>query len=192
MNYPKTIAVFVATILPLGLIVSPALAHTGGHEAGMMAGLAHPLLGPDHLLAMLAVGIWAAMRPAKMAWHGPVVFLLMVGVGALLGMSGVAYSLVEPGIVASVILLGVMVAIGRQLPASVGLAAIAVFALMHGQAHGLVAAGTGEVFILGVLAMTAVLHLVGYLVGKRLHQFRYGAWLAGSFIAAGGLALINT
>ncbi len=192
MKYSKISAVSAATILSVGLMTSPTLAHTGGHGTGMMMGLAHPLLGLDHLLAMLAVGLWAAMRPAKMAWQGPMVFLAMILVGAVLGISGLAYSAVEPGILASVLLLGLMVATGRHLPASAGLAAIAVFAMMHGQAHGLAAGeGSGMGFVAGMLAMTAGLHLLGYGLGKRLHQFKYGAWVAGSVIAAGGLALIT-
>ena len=192
MNDSKTSAVLTATVLSFGFMASPALAHPG-HGAGLMVGLAHPLLGLDHLLAMVAVGVWAAMRPAKSAWHGPAVFLALMMVGALLGLGGVATSFVEPGILASVVLLGLMVASGRHLPKAAGLAAIAGFALLHGQAHGLEAGGgalTG--FIAGMLAMTAVLHMAGYLVGKQLHQFKYGAWIAGGVIAAGGLALITT
>lgn len=193
MNYIKTGAISATTILTIGLITSPALAHAGGQGGSMMVGFAHPLLGLDHLLAMVAVGLWAAMQPAKKAWQGPALFLSMIAVGALLGISGLTASFVEPGILASVFLLGLMVASGRYLRAGVGLAAIAGFALLHGQAHGLTAgAGGTPGFIAGMLAMTAILHFAGYQLGKQFHQFKYGAWIAGSVITASGLALITT
>ncbi len=174
-----------------GLMAGPALAHPGGHATGMIAGLAHPLLGVDHLLAMVAVGLWAAMQPARRAGYGPLVFLAMIAIGAMLGLNGVALSFVEPGILASVILLGLMVMVGRIMPVGVGLAAISGFALLHGQAHGLEGGGSGALFVAGMLVMSTGLHLVGYGFGRWFHQLKYGAWIAGSFIAAGGLALIN-
>ncbi len=193
MNDKKTGAICIATVLTAGLAASPALAHTGGHGVSLMAGFAHPLLGVDHLLAMLAVGVWAAIRPAKTGWQGPLLFLAAIAAGAVLGTNGLAISVLEPGIVASVVLLGLMVASGRHLPVGAGLLAIAGFALLHGQAHGLEAgAGSATGFIAGMLVTTAGLHIAGYLAGRQLQQFKYGAWIAGSVIAAGGLALITT
>lgn len=188
----KYIKIFAMAVGSLGIMNSPALAHSGGHVSGMMAGLAHPLLGVDHLLVLFFVGVWAAFRPTTTAWQGPVVFLAMMAFGGGLVLMGLTLPFVEVGILASVLLLGLMIMLGRHLPMSTGLAAIAGVALLHGQAHGFEAVGAGVSFMMGVLVMTGALHLAGYGLGRQLHQLKYGAWCAGSLVAAGGLALITT
>ncbi len=173
----------------LTLIATPSFAHTGGLVGGFHSGLTHPVMGMDHLLAMIAVGIWSAGQPLRSAWQGPVVFVAMLAAGALLGVGGVALPFVEPGILASVVLLGLMIATTRELPASLGLGAIAVFALMHGHAHGTEAAGALAGYMAGFMLTSAGLHLAGFGVGRFLSLNRYGLVASGLAIAAGGLVL---
>ena len=173
----------------LTLVATPSFAHTGGLVGGFQSGLSHPVLGMDHLFAMVAVGIWSAGQPLRTAWRGPVVFIAMLAAGALLGVGGVALPFVEPGILASVVLLGLMIATARELPQSLGLGAIAAFALMHGHAHGTEAAGALAGYMSGFLLTSASLHLAGFGVGRFLLLNRYGLIASGLAIAAGGLVL---
>ena len=168
----------------------PALAHSGGTLTGLSAGLAHPFLGLDHLLAMLAVGLWAAAQPDARAWRGPAVFLALLALGSLAGVSGLALSFVEPGILASIVVLGAMILAGRRLPASLGLALLGGFALLHGIAHGSEAAGAFGGYMAGFLTASAVLHLGGYACGRLLARVGYGLPAAGLGIGLAGLALI--
>lgn len=173
----------------LTLIATPSFAHTGGVVGGLQSGLTHPIFGLDHLLAMVAVGLWSAGQPPRTAWQGPVVFVVMLAAGALFGVGGVSMPFVEPGILASVVLLGLMIATARQLPSSLGLAAIAGFALMHGHAHGTEAAGALAGYMAGFMLTSATLHAAGYGAGRFLAMSRYGLIASGLAIAAGGLVL---
>src|SRR3954468_20346703 len=93
------------------LAASPALAHPGqGHVASFQAGFAHPLTGMDHMLAMVSVGLWAALRGGKAVWAGPLPFLAAMTAGGALGLAGVQLPLAEPAVLASVIVLGILVA----------------------------------------------------------------------------------
>ncbi|TIV49343.1 MAG: HupE/UreJ family protein, partial [Mesorhizobium sp.] len=126
----------LAVILLLAAAM-PAYAHVGtGSTSSFAAGFAHPLSGLDHMTAMVAVGLWAAMRGGKALWAWPLAFLgAMLGGGAL-GMLHVPVPFVEPGILASVVALGLLVALAIDLPVSAGVAIIGLFALFHGHAHG--------------------------------------------------------
>ena len=168
----------------------PALAHTGGALTGLGAGLAHPLLGPDHLLAMLAVGVWAATRPSEQAWQGPAVFVALLALGGLLGFSGLALPFVEPGILASVVVLGAMILAARRLPAALSLTVLGGFALLHGHAHGSEAAGAFGGYMAGFLLASVALHLGGFAAGRGLARWRYGLPAAGLGIGLAGLALV--
>jgi urease accessory protein len=182
---------FKRTLAVAGLTVAatPALAHTGGTVAGFASGFAHPILGLDHLLAMVAVGVWSAAQPARLAWRGPAVFVAMLGVGALFGMNGISLPFVEPGILASVVILGLMIAVARMLPAALGLVAIGGFALLHGHAHGTEAAGALAGYMTGFLLASALLHGAGYGAGRIAANMRFGLIASGLAIAAGGLVL---
>lgn len=173
-----------------------ALAHPGhGAALSIGAGLAHPF-GADHLLAMLAVGMWsAAALPAGRRWLGPVAFLGAMTLGAALAMAGLAPSFVETGIAATLLLLGVMLAAATRVPATAGLALVATAASLHGLAHGaeLPAGASALGYAVGFLATTALLHGGG--VGLGLALRRHGATpmrAIGAVLGTTGLVLIAT
>ncbi|MEJ2228037.1 MAG: HupE/UreJ family protein [Alphaproteobacteria bacterium] len=185
----KQIATLAVFVMVAAMVGTPALAHTGGPVSGLYSGLTHPLFGLDHLLAMIAVGVWSAALPVNRAWQGPVLFVAMLALGAALGMGGVAFPLVEPGIIASVIILGAMIAAFRFIPSAVGLAAIGGFALLHGHAHGTEAAGAVASYMVGFMIASAALHLAGYAGGRLVNRLRYGLVASGVAFSAAGLLL---
>ena len=148
----------------LMLAAGPALAHPGhGSTASFAAGIAHPFGGLDHITVMAAVGLWAALRGGRALWLWPAAFVGVMLVGAALGMAHVPVPLVEPGILASVVALGLLVALAVDLPVWTGAAIVAVFALLHGHAHGTEVAETvsGAEYMAGFALATATLHGVG-------------------------------
>lgn len=178
-------------LLPLlALSATAAQAHTGDHGAGFAAGFGHPLGGLDHVLAMVAVGLWAAQSGGRRLWAVPAVFLAALAAGALGAAAGLALPLAEPGSVGSVLVLGALVALGARLPAWAGLTLVAAFALCHGHAHGAgLPAGGGLVYGLGFMAASLLLHIAGALP---VLAARLPGWLTragGAAIAAAGLAL---
>ena len=178
-------------LVTLCLLVGTASAHTGDHATvtGFAGGLAHPLSGLDHLLAMVAIGLWAAQQGGRALWAIPAAFVGAMGVGGGLALAGLVLPHVETGIAASVLVLGLLIATRRQWAAPVGMIIAAAFALFHGYAHGLgmPQAASPALYALGFVLATACLHgvgITGSLVGRRAVQ------LAGVGIAATGLALI--
>ncbi len=180
-----------------------AAAHTGAdagahHGLGFAAGLAHPFTGADHLFAMLAVGVWSAlaMRGAK-RWVAPIGFAAMLLAGALVGLAGVALPAVEPMIAASLLALGLLLAVRRSLPAVAAAAVAGAFALFHGVAHGAELAGAASpaLALAGMLMGTLALHGVGLGLGQLLIQ--RDQWLpriagaAGLGVAAFGAVLLT-
>jgi urease accessory protein len=158
-----TISVLAAT-----LIATPALAHVDPVAHGSMAvGMLHPMLGTDHLAAMLAVGILAATAPSRAQWTMPVAFVGAMAVGFALAVAGVQAPLVEPAILASVIVLGGLLAMAARVSMG-GLVALgAGFGLFHGAAHGMETGGAGVVgFAAGMLVATALLHAAGTLFAR--------------------------
>ena len=152
----------LAALLVLG--ASPAFAHVGvGSTASFAAGVAHPLSGLDHIAVMVAVGLWAALKGGRALWVWPAAFVGVMLIGGALGMAHVAIPFVEPGILASVVTLGLLVALAVDLPVAAGAAVVAVFALLHGHAHGSeVAENVGGIeYIAGFALATATLHGVG-------------------------------
>jgi urease accessory protein len=148
----------------LALGVSPAFAHVGvGSTASFAAGLAHPLSGLDHIAVMIAVGLWAALKGGRALWVWPAAFVGVMLAGAALGMAHVPVPFVEPGILASVVALGLMVALAVDLPVWLGAVVIGAFALLHGHAHGSeVAENVGGLeYMAGFALATASLHLTG-------------------------------
>src|SRR6476469_10071881 len=116
---------------------STACARTSVSPAhDLVHGLAHPLTSLDHVLAMFAVGLWAAQRGGRAIWFVPLTFVVVMTLGAALGMSGVTVPFVEPGIVLSVIILGVFVAAAVRIPLAVSAGIVGLFAIVHGYAHG--------------------------------------------------------
>jgi urease accessory protein len=152
------------TLIAGMLIATPALAHPGhGAAASFAAGIAHPLTGLDHITVMIAVGLWAALKGGRALWVWPATFVGVMLAGGALGMAHVPLPYVEPGILASVVALGLMVALAVDLPVAVGGAIVGAFALLHGHAHGTEVAETlgGAEYMAGFALATASLHLAG-------------------------------
>ena len=177
----------------LAAAAAPAFAHLDSAEHGsLMAGVSHPLSGADHVLAMVAVGLWASQIGGRALLAVPAAFVATMAVGFLLAVSGVALPFVEPAVLASVIGLGLLVATAVRLPTAASAAIVGLFALFHGHAHGgeLGAAGAVQ-FGLGFLVSTAILHAAG--VGLGLSLSRMGTIatrVLGAATALGGAALI--
>ncbi len=152
----------IAAILIAGS--APAFAHVGhGTTESFAAGIAHPLSGLDHITVMVAVGLWAALKGGKAMWAWPAAFIGVMMVGGAMGMAHVGLPFVEPAILASVVALGLLVALAVDLPVAVGAAIIGGFALFHGHAHGVEAGETIGAFeyMAGFAISTAALHAVG-------------------------------
>jgi len=177
-------------MIALCLLTGTASAHTGEHTVtGFASGLTHPLMGLDHLLAMIAIGLWAAQQGGRALWAVPAAFVVAMVVGGGLAWSGVALPHVETGIALSVLVLGLLIATRRRWVVPAGMAIAAGFALFHGYAHGLETpqAASPALYGLGFVLATVCLHgtgIAGSLVG------RYATQAAGVGIAASGLALI--
>lgn len=156
----------LSLIAAFTLLPTFAFAHPGHDTSGMMAGLLHPLLGWDHLLAMVAVGMLAVMGRQKLAWQLPVAFVSFMLIGALMGINGIAIPAVESGILLSLIALGGFLAFGRRTMSAyvpVLSACCAVFGMLHGNAHGLELPATAQAtsYIAGFTLATIALHLAG-------------------------------
>ncbi len=162
--------------LAFALALVPTLAHAHpGHGAttgGIGWGLAHPFSGLDHILAMIAVGLWAVQLGKRALWILPLSFVCSMAAGAALGMSGVTLPFVEPGILASVIVLGALVAFAKRLPLGASAAVVAVAALFHGQAHGaeIPANAPGLLTAVGFILATTLLHTLGVALGLSLRH----------------------
>src|SRR5438552_13637461 len=114
-----------------------AYAHVGpGGSSGFLRGFSHPLTGLDHIVAMVAVGLWAAQRGGRSIWLVPVTFVIVMALGGVLGAAGIALPWVERGIIASVLVLGVLIAAAVRLPLAAATLLVGLFALFHGHAHG--------------------------------------------------------
>jgi urease accessory protein len=148
----------------LMVAAGPAIAHVGhGSTTSFTAGLGHPFGGVDHLTVMVMVGLWAGLKGGRALWVWPAVFVGVMLVGGVAGMESVPVPFVEPGILASVVALGLLVALAVDLPVAVGAGILAAFALFHGHAHGSEVADTlnGVEYMAGFALATAALHLAG-------------------------------
>ncbi len=176
-------------------VSAPALAHTGvGPVNSFAAGLEHPVFGPDHLLAMVAVGLWAALAAPKLFWVAPLGFVAGMLGGGVLGMTGMEVPGIEAMIVGSVVLFGALAMFKVQTAAVVAFAAAALFGAAHGFAHGaeMPDGGVALQYGAGFLIATAALHAIGAAVGlgvQRLNAARVGQ-AAGGAVAAAGIALM--
>jgi urease accessory protein len=173
----------------LALTTSPAYAHVGvGSTASLVAGLAHPLTGIDHVTVMVAVGMWAALKGGRALWVWPATFVGVMVIGGALGMLHVRLPYVEPVILASVVALGILVALAIDLPVWAGALVIGAFAVFHGHAHGSEVAETlsGAEYMAGFAIATACLHALGIglaLLMNRVH--------APALVRAAGLACVS-
>jgi urease accessory protein len=186
----SAIAALLMTLLAMS--VDPASAHTGGGGLGGFAsGFEHPLFGFDHLLAMLAVGIWGAQMGGRTVWTLPVTFPLVMAAGGILGMAGVPLPNVELGVALSVLVLGLAIAFAWRPFEPVALGIIAVFAIFHGYAHGveLPFAADPAAYSVGFVMATGAIHVAGIAVGLLIGKL-LGGWVSrglGGAIAVGGL-----
>ncbi|HEX5125955.1 MAG TPA: HupE/UreJ family protein [Rhodocyclaceae bacterium] len=188
----KSISKLTATA-SLGALPALAFAHLGNdaglhHGTGFLAGFTHPLTGLDHLCAMIAVGIWSAMNTRRI-WTVPISFAAVLLIGALAGMQGLTLPAVEPMIAASVLVLGLLVALRTKLPVAASAALIGVFAIFHGVAHGTELGGANSVpaAVSGMVLGTLLLHIVGLGIGHMLQQ--RSAWWPRAL--GGGVALLG-
>jgi urease accessory protein len=184
---PRLFPLLVFILLP-----TLAQAHPGipGHTHGLANGLMHPLTGLDHICAMVAVGLWAAQRGGRALWLVPSVFVSVMVLGGVLGMAAVPIPFVEPGIAASVLVLGVLIAAAVRLPLPVSALLVGVFAIFHGYAHGaeMPDSASGLAYGLGFVTATAGLHLFGIAVGmfaKRLGSARLARYTGGAIAVCG-------
>lgn len=177
------------------LTAGPACAHPGYlAESGFAHGILHPLGGIDHLAAMLAVGIWSAMaaRNGGRIWLAPLAFVATMLAGAGLGIAQVALPAVEPGIAASVLVLGLLIALRYAPSGPLGAVLIGLFALFHGHAHGTEATGSITAFIAGFAVATAAVHVAGIGIGQALIRVRLALPAAGTLIAVTGAYLLGS
>lgn len=145
------------------------LAHTNP-GSGAIDGFLHPLLGLDHLLAMLTVGLLSAQLGGRSIWTVPVTFVSLMAIGGILGLVGIDLPLVEYGIAASVVILGFVLVAKLNLPEWAAMTAVGVFAVFHGHAHGAELPAVDSViiaiaYVVGFLVATAGLHVIGALIG---------------------------
>jgi urease accessory protein len=188
----------IATLVAI-VMAGAAEAHTlGVAAAGFSAGLAHPFAGIDHLLAMIGIGLWAVQLAersgrASALYLVPAAFLVMMAVGGVAAMTGLPLPEVETGILGSVVVLGLLIAVAPQMPVAAGMAIAGVFALFHGHAHGgeLPEAASATLYALGFLLATTFLHAIGVALGLILQngRSRLVGRLGGAGIAAAGVAL---
>lgn len=170
------------------------LAHPGV-GAGFASGFVHPLTGPDHLLAMVGVGIWASQLGKPGIWVVPVTFPLAMAVGAVLGMAGLPLPGVEVGVAASALAVGLMILLAARPPVWAASLLVGAFAIFHGYAHGaeLPAAASPLVFGLGFVLATGLMHLTGITMGLA-YPLPWGSRVrraVGAGIAAGGLYFLR-
>ena len=174
------------------LVALPAWAHDGGGQAaGFLSGMLHPVSGLDHVLAMVAVGLWGAQLGAPAIWLLPVAFPLVMAFGGFLGLMGVPVPGVEIGIALSAVLLGVMVATQSRPPLGVAIALVGFFAVFHGHAHGteLPVGASGLLYSVGFVIVTGLLHATGIAVGL-VHRWERGRLAlrgAGAAVTAAGV-----
>jgi urease accessory protein len=166
MSNKRYLGVLIATFSLL--ITTTAQAHTlMAEETSSLAGMMHPFLGLDHLLTMLAIGLWAAQQGGSRLWQLPLAFLSMMLFGALLGQTGFALPSIEAGIASSLLLLGLMLMFAIRLTIVPSMLMVGLFAVFHGYAHGseIPQALTMVDYALGFMLATAALHGLGIGLG---------------------------
>lgn len=152
----------------LFLASEPAIAHDGtGLKGGFVSGFAHPLTGPDHMLAMIAVGLWGAFLGRPMIYLLPMIFPMMMTFGGAVAMVGVPLPPVELGIALSVVVLGAMILFAVRAPIWVACTIVGIFGLFHGYAHGLEIPSAADPigYSTGFVLATGMLHVFGITLG---------------------------
>jgi urease accessory protein len=193
MTHASRLTVLLGAI---AVAIAPlADAHVGvGETTGFLSGFAHPSGGLDHILAMIAVGLWAGQRGGRARWMIPVAFVAIMILGGVMGAMGVALPYVEQGIALSVLVLGALVAAAVTWPLPASMLLVGVFALFHGHAHGaeMPVSVSGIEYGAGFVLATAILHASGVgaaIVSRNLHRSVL-LRLSGTAIAASGVVLL--
>jgi urease accessory protein len=194
MRVPKSRAIAQAAAMVCALLLSTQLAQAHiqkGEAAGFLSGVRHPISGLDHVLAMIAVGLWGVQLGAPAIWVLPVAFPIVMAFGGMLGLMGVSLPGIEYGIAASAILLGAAVLFEARPPLTAAAALVGVFAIFHGYAHGteLPPGQSGLLYSIGFVVATGCLHAVGIGIGT-VHRWQWGqkfVRVAGGAVAAAGV-----
>lgn len=194
-NSPAPEALRAGTVaLVVALLIWPVIAWAhveSGQAGGLLSGLAHPVSGLDHVLAMVAVGLWGAQLGVPALWVLPVAFPMMMAFGGMLGLLGIPLPGVEIGIAVSAVVLGALVLGQIRLPLIAAVVVVAFFAVFHGHAHGteLALGQNAMLYSLGFVIATGMLHAVGIGIGL-IHRWDFGRGVlrgAGALVMAGGL-----
>lgn len=176
-----------AVAMMLFMFAGVASAHeSGGIAGGFSSGFMHPVLGWDHVIAMVAVGLWGAFLGSPAIWVLPVVFPLVMAFGGALGVIGIPVPAVETGIAVSAIVLGAMVAFAVRPPIWVAAVIVGAFAIFHGHAHGTELPGAANplAYSLGFVIATGLLHISGIAFGMMVH------WPFGKIVVRAGGSVI--
>ena len=194
----KLTRILVSAAVLAAAAAAPAWAHTGiglFGQNGFAAGFLHPLMGLDHELAMLGVGIWAVQLGRRATWLVPAAFVSVMIAGAVLGIMGAPLPMVEFGIGSSVLVVGALIALGARMPVALAMAIVGAFALFHGHAHGTELPGFAHpvAYGAGFVTATALLHAAGIGIAWLVRNYatRLPFRVAGAAVAAvgGGLLL---
>ncbi|MGL4320072.1 MAG: HupE/UreJ family protein [Paracoccaceae bacterium] len=176
-------------------IASPGFAHTGGAIGGLTSGLLHPITGLDHVVAMVAVGLWGGILGGAAVWQMPVIFPIVMAFAGALGALGVPVPGIETGIALSGVVLGVMVLFMLRPPVVVAAGLVGLFAIFHGHAHGteLPDAANPLTYAVGFVVATGALHLAGIAFGQLIKRPKgqIAVRAAGGVIALAGAAFLT-
>ncbi|MFN4276177.1 MAG: HupE/UreJ family protein [Ferrovibrio sp.] len=195
MSFHRTLTMSAMMILAAGTAFAHP-GHPGGEEVvlGFAGGFAHPFGGLDHLLAMVAVGLWAIQHGGRALWLLPLSFVLPMAGGFALALAGVMLPGVEAGIALSVLVLGLAVAFAARPPLAAAMAVTAVFALLHGHAHGteMGDASQAALYAGGMVLATALLHTGGLVAARLAQRFALPALTraAGAAVALAGIVIL--
>ena len=188
MNYIK---VFLLPLLAI-FWCSPLFAHTdvASLQGGFISGFTHPILGLDHVVAMVAVGLWGAFLGKPAIWILPVVFPLVMAFGGALGVAGIDIPFIEAGIAFSGIVIGLAVAFAIRPPIWIAAVIVGTFAIFHGHAHGTELPNSANplIYSIGFVTGTGLLHLAGIVIGE-LTRWSWGK--VAVRVAGAGIALIG-
>ena len=196
---PRSLILGLTFAIAAAFAPEVAFAHVGvGATSGFARGFWHPIGGLDHVLAMVAVGMFAANLGGRALWAVPLTFVAVMAFGGLLGIEHVAIPYVEIGIAVSVIVLGLVVALQVQWPVAAAMALVAVFAIFHGHAHGeeMPLDASGATYAAGFMLATALLHIVGIAIGIGIQRIGSSYWhrtaqFAGVAMAIAGVGLLT-
>jgi len=189
----KLLAIAAFAMFPVA-----ALAHVGvGDANGIVHGFSHPLSGIDHILTMVAVGVFAAHLGGRALWLVPLTFVTVMAIAGLVGMAGIGLPFVEIGIGLSVVVLGLVVAFQLNPPTVAAMALVGFFAIFHGHAHGaeMPETASGLAYGVGFVSATALLHAIGIGLGLAIGRIgkNYSQWVVqagGGAMALAGVAIL--